>query len=93
MHEYKEALGEKFILTKLLLRIQQTCEERETLLHDFLSQEDVERVTSENNPLGDSDIATIGAKYLHAVWNHSLRSFVSADNIVSQSVIRTSSLS
>jgi hypothetical protein len=83
LQEYKEALGKKFLLAKLLLRIQQTCEEREILLHYYLSQEDIERVTSENNPLEKSDNATIGAKYLHAVCNQSLGSFIANDHVVS----------
>ena len=87
LQEYKEALGEKFILAKLLLRIQQTCEEREMLLRHYLSQEDIKRVASENNSLGNLDATTIGARYLHAVCNQSLQSFIG--DLVSQSVIRT----
>jgi hypothetical protein len=83
LQEYKEALGEMFLLAKLLLHIQQICEEREILLHYYLSQEDIERVASENNPLEKSDNATIGAKYLHAVCNQSLGSFIANDHVVS----------
>lgn len=84
MQGYKQALGEKLILAKLLLRIQQSCEEHETCLRCFLSPEDVEQLASENNPLRSSDVATLGTKYLHAVCNQSLRSFIAGDDIVSQ---------
>jgi len=76
------------MVAKLLLRIQQTCEEREMLLRSYLSQEDIEQVAYENNPLENSDSTTVGAKYLHAVCNQSLRSLIASDDVVGQSVVK-----
>jgi len=88
LQEYKKVLGEKFMVAKLLLCIQQTCKECEILLCSYLSQEDIEQVAYENNSLENSDSTTIGAKYLHVVCNQSLRLLIASVDIVSQSVIK-----
>lgn len=73
MEQFRESATEKMLLAKLLLRIQETYEEREELLRRYLSQEDIDRLLSEHDVVQDP--ATVRAKYLHAVCGHSLRSF------------------
>lgn len=73
LEQFNETLDEKQLLVKILLRIQRTYEERELLLRRYLSQEDIEQLISERNPVKGT--ATVSAKYFHAVCGHNLRSF------------------
>lgn len=72
LQQFNEVLEEKLLLARLLLRIQRTYEERELDLLRYLSQEDIEELICERNPLKNS--ATANAKYVHAVFEHNLRS-------------------
>jgi hypothetical protein len=74
--ELTEALDEKMFLAKLLLRAQQTCEEHELRLRDYLGQETITQLVSERSP--PKDATTVAGKYLHAVCEHTLKS-VSVD--------------
>lgn len=73
LEQFKETLGEKMMAAKLLLRIQRTYEERELRLRRHLSEEDIERLVSDQNPIKDA--ASIDAKYLNALCEQTLRSF------------------
>lgn len=73
MKEFNEALEEKLLLGQLLLRIQRTYEERELLLRRYMSKEEIDRLICERNPVQNR--ATVNAKYLHAVFEHNLRSY------------------
>lgn len=73
MEDFTEALQEKIILTKLLLRVQEAYEEREMHLLRYLTQGDIERLVSGQNPFKDT--ASIRAQYFEAVFKHNLRTF------------------
>jgi len=53
IEDFTEALQEK-IMTKLLLRVQEAYEEREMHLLRYLSQGDIERLVSGQNPFKDT---------------------------------------
>ncbi|KAF8119146.1 chitin synthase-domain-containing protein [Boletus edulis] len=73
LEEFQETLEEKLLLARLMLRIQEAYEEREQVLRRCLSQEDVDKLISQQNPA--TEPTTVGAKYLRAVCEPTLRSF------------------
>jgi hypothetical protein len=73
LEQFKEAIGEKYLLTKLLLHSQEAYEECEMLLRHFLSEDDVARLISKQSPFkGSGGSAMVGVKYLQAVYEHTL---------------------
>ena len=73
LERFKEALGEKYMLAKLLLHTQEPYEESEMLLRRFLNKEDIEWLISEHSPFKDSGgTATVGARYVHVVCEDTL---------------------
>jgi hypothetical protein len=73
LEDFKEALQEKIVMTKLLLRVQQTYEEREIHLRRYLSQGDIEQLVSRQTPFQDTP--TVSAMYLRTIFEHNLRTF------------------
>lgn len=63
------------MLAKLLLRTQEIQEECETLLRQYLSEEDIKQLASQHSPIKDPGGATVASKYIHAVCEHKLKSF------------------
>lgn len=71
MEDFREALQEKIVVTKLLLHVQRTYEERETHLRRYLSQGDIERLVFGQNPFKDA--ASVSSQYFWMIFEHNLR--------------------
>jgi hypothetical protein len=80
LEQFKESVEEKKLMARVLVRIQETYEEREMLLRRHLTDEDIDRLISDEEP------DTVRTKYIHAICGHTLRSF-SECRLVGRSLI------
>lgn len=70
---YEEAIGEKYLLAKLLFHVQGAYEESKMLLCHFLSEEDFEQLISKHNLFKDlGSTVMVEVRYLHVVYEHVL---------------------